>query len=149
MIIGRSLTPLNSSRTLRAVRRRETVRRSDDNSRRKVQNVRGDSSGLDTPRAGQRREGTGSNGALEIADLKDFTWHDLRHTFASWFIMKGASLDQLPSSLAIAACVWSCGMPICRPRTYQRKWACWTPQLQHRRPRRKEGAKRKGKKRAT
>ena len=44
MIIGRSLTPLNSSRTLRAVRRRETVRRGDDNSRRKVQNVRGDSS---------------------------------------------------------------------------------------------------------
>jgi hypothetical protein len=41
MIIGRSLTPLNSSRTFRAVRRRETVRHSDDNSRRKVQNVRG------------------------------------------------------------------------------------------------------------
>jgi hypothetical protein len=41
MIIRRSLTPLNYSRTLRAVRRRETVRRSDDNSRWKVQNVRG------------------------------------------------------------------------------------------------------------
>ena len=40
MIIRRSLTPLNSSRTLRAVRQRETVRGSDDNSRRKVQNVR-------------------------------------------------------------------------------------------------------------
>jgi hypothetical protein len=44
MIIRRSLPPLNYSRTLRAVRRRETVRRSDDNSRWKVQNVRGDSS---------------------------------------------------------------------------------------------------------
>jgi len=44
MIIGRSLRPLNSSRTLRAVRRRETVRRSDDNSRRKVQNAREHSS---------------------------------------------------------------------------------------------------------
>ncbi len=44
MIIRRSLTPLNYSRTLRALRRRETVRRSDDNSRRKVQNVRGHSS---------------------------------------------------------------------------------------------------------
>jgi hypothetical protein len=44
MIIGRSLTPLNSSRTLRAVRRREMVRCSDDNSRRKVQNVRAGSS---------------------------------------------------------------------------------------------------------
>jgi hypothetical protein len=44
MIMGRSLTPLNSSRALRAVRQRETVRRNDDNSRRKVHNVRGGSS---------------------------------------------------------------------------------------------------------
>ena len=43
MIIGRSFTPLNS-RTLRAVRRRATVRRSDVNSRRTVQSVRGDGS---------------------------------------------------------------------------------------------------------
>jgi hypothetical protein len=43
-VIARSLTPLNSSRTSRAVHRCERVRRSDDNSRRKVQNVRGDSS---------------------------------------------------------------------------------------------------------
>jgi hypothetical protein len=41
MIIGRSRTPLKSSKTLRAVRRRETVRRSDENSPLKVQNVRG------------------------------------------------------------------------------------------------------------
>ena len=43
MIIGRSLTPLNSSKAVRGVRRLEMVRR-DDNSRRKMQNVRGDSS---------------------------------------------------------------------------------------------------------
>jgi hypothetical protein len=43
-IIGRSLTPLNSSRIWGAVRRRRTVRSRDDNSRRKVQNLRGDSS---------------------------------------------------------------------------------------------------------
>jgi hypothetical protein len=43
MIIGPSVTPLNFSGTWRAVRRRETVR-SDDNSRRQVQTVRGDSS---------------------------------------------------------------------------------------------------------
>jgi len=46
MIIGRSLTPLNSSKTLRPVRRRETVRLSGDNSRGKVQNVREDSSAV-------------------------------------------------------------------------------------------------------
>jgi hypothetical protein len=38
MIIGRSPTPLNSTRTMRGVRRR------DDNSRGNVQNVHGDSS---------------------------------------------------------------------------------------------------------
>jgi hypothetical protein len=44
MIIGRSLTRLNSSKALRAVRRCATARRSDDNWRRKVQNVCVDSS---------------------------------------------------------------------------------------------------------
>ena len=43
MIIGRSLTALKLLEDLRAVCRRETVHRSDDNSRRKVQNVREDS----------------------------------------------------------------------------------------------------------
>jgi len=37
--------------------------------------------------------------ALELAGVLDFTWHDLRHTFASWLIMKGASLRSVAELL--------------------------------------------------
>ena len=44
----------------------------------------------DGPKAGEPVQDVknGFHTALETAEIKDFTWHDLRHTFASWLIMK-------------------------------------------------------------
>lgn len=38
-------------------------------------------------------------GAVEAAQLDDFRIHDLRHTFASWAIQRGASLPELQDLL--------------------------------------------------
>lgn len=38
---------------------------------------------------------TGWKDALEAAGIKDFTWHDLRHTWATWHIMAGTPLEVL------------------------------------------------------
>ncbi len=40
--------------------------------------------------------------AIEDAGIQDFTWHDLRHHFASWFMMRGGSLQALKEILGHA-----------------------------------------------
>jgi site-specific recombinase XerD len=42
----------------------------------------------------------GFHRALELAEIRNFTWYDLRHTFASWLMMRGASLRSVAELLA-------------------------------------------------
>src|SRR6266478_5525938 len=46
----------------------------------------------------QRVEGSFET-ALDVAGVRDFRFHDLRHTFASWFMMNGGDLYELAKIL--------------------------------------------------
>jgi site-specific recombinase XerD len=46
----------------------------------------------------QRVEGSVED-LLERADIQDFRFHDLRHTFASWYMMNGGDLYELAKIL--------------------------------------------------
>jgi len=54
---------------------------------------------MSEPRQGRvrpkHRIRTAFEDGLEIAGLEDFTFHDLRHHFASWFVMRGGRLQAL------------------------------------------------------
>jgi integrase len=39
---------------------------------------------------------------LELASIADFRFHDLRHTFASWYMMSGGDLYELAKILGHA-----------------------------------------------
>jgi len=46
---------------------------------------------------GQRVKGSFED-LLDRAGIKDFRFHDLRHTFASWYMMNGGDLYELQRS---------------------------------------------------
>jgi len=41
--------------------------------------------------------------ALQAAQIEDFRFHDLRHSFASWFVMRGGRLEALKAILGHAS----------------------------------------------
>ncbi len=49
----------------------------------------------------QRLDGSFA-GMLERAEISDFRFHDLRHTFASWYMMNGGDLYELAKILGHA-----------------------------------------------
>jgi integrase len=49
----------------------------------------------------QRVEGSFET-VLDLAGIRDFRFHDLRHTFASWFMMTGGDLYELAKILGHA-----------------------------------------------
>lgn len=52
---------------------------------------------------------TAYNNAVAAAKLDDVNFHTLRHTFASWAVMRGVSLKELQELLGHASLTMTCG----------------------------------------
>ena len=82
-------------------------------------------------------------GAVDRADLVDFHFHDLRHTFASWAVQRGASLQELKPLLGHHSLAMTLRYGHRRPSTSAQRSPGSTlryppriqPKLQHKRPR--------------
>jgi integrase len=72
--------------------------------------------------------------ALETAEVKDFTWHDLRHTFASWLIMKGASLRSVAELLGHRGLRMVMRYAHLSPAYLSAEVGFWTRRSRHRTP---------------
>jgi integrase len=74
----------------------------DDTAYAALSSVRGAREGLVLIKSDGRRWGkirTAFESAVEAAKVDDFRFHDLRHTFASWAVQRGASLHELKDLL--------------------------------------------------
>ena len=65
---------------------------------------------------------TGFENAVEAAGLGDFTFHDCRHHFASWFVMRGGSRQALKEILGHRDIKMTFATPTWRRITCVRKW---------------------------
>ncbi len=57
--------------------------------------------------------------ALNRAGIRDFRWHDLRHTWASWHVQRGTPLQVLRSWVGGKRSKWCSAMHTCRPLTWR------------------------------
>ena len=61
---------------------------------------------ISTPKRGSKGERQRVEGSfetiLELAEIQNFRFHDLRHTFASWYMMNGGDLYELAKILGHA-----------------------------------------------